>query len=213
MSEERASSLTAAGQALNFHVRCGRLQDKIHDLQLHCDPILMLRNSAGVTIASRDNYFRADPLLSHRFEQEGDYVLEIRDVRYQGNQYWEYAIEISPQPLVECIFPLGVARGATEVAANRDPGQRRHDEGEGRRRHDRDAGAPDQLARLFQLAPLGGADEAAEAGVTNAADQAQEHQTRGEAEEDLGAGGEQCGQRTPMRTGSLAACRGRFFQG
>ncbi|WP_425614449.1 hypothetical protein NA78x_004317 [Anatilimnocola sp. NA78] len=102
-----------AGQALNFHVWAGRLQDKIHDLQQHCDPILMLRNSAGVTIAASDNYFRADPLLSHKFEQEGDYVLEIRDVRYQGNQYWEYAIEVSPQPVVESVFPLGVARNAT----------------------------------------------------------------------------------------------------
>jgi hypothetical protein len=102
-----------AGQALNFQVRAGRLQDRIHDLQQHCDPILTLRNQAGVTIAASDNYFRADPLLSHRFEQEGDYVLEIRDVRYQGNQYWEYAIEVSPQPVVENVFPLAIARGAS----------------------------------------------------------------------------------------------------
>jgi hypothetical protein len=100
-----------AGQALTFHVRAGRIEDKIHDLQLHCDPILVLRNSAGVTIAANDNYFRADPLLTHKFEQGGDYLLEIRDVRYQGNQYWEYSIEISPQPFVECVFPLAVARG------------------------------------------------------------------------------------------------------
>ncbi|WP_254510443.1 PPC domain-containing protein [Anatilimnocola floriformis] len=106
-----------AGQAFNFHVRCGRLQDKIHDLQLHCDPILMLRNSAGVTIAASDNYFRADPFLSQRFEQEGDYILEIRDVRYQGNQYWEYAIEISSQPFIECTFPLGISRGTTDISA------------------------------------------------------------------------------------------------
>jgi hypothetical protein len=103
----------AAGQALNFHVRAGRLQDKIHVLQAHCDPILMLRSSAGVTIAASDNYFRADPLISHRFEQEGDYYLEIRDVRYSGNQYWEYAIEVSPVPLVECVYPLGVAPAVT----------------------------------------------------------------------------------------------------
>lgn len=100
-----------AGQSLNFHVRAARLQDRIHDLQQHCDPILTLRNSSGATIAASDNYFRADPLLSHRFEQAGDYVLEIRDVRYQGNQYWEYAIEVGPRPLVETVFPLAVARG------------------------------------------------------------------------------------------------------
>ena len=107
-----------AGQSFTFHVRAGRIEDKIHDLQLHCDPILVLRNSAGVTIAANDNYFRADPLLTYKFEQGGDYLLEIRDVRYQGNVNWEYAIEISPQPFVECVFPLAVARGQSmEVQA------------------------------------------------------------------------------------------------
>lgn len=100
-----------AGAALVFHVRCGRLQDRIHDLQNHADPILTLRNPAGVTIAASDNYFYADPVLSHRFDQAGDYVLEIRDVRYEGNGYWDYCIEISDRPLVESVFPLAVSPG------------------------------------------------------------------------------------------------------
>jgi hypothetical protein len=100
-----------AGTALVFHVRCGRLQDRIHDLQNHADPILTLKSAAGVTIAASDNYFYADPVLGHRFDQAGDYLLEIRDVRYEGNQYWEYCIEISDRPLVENVFPLAVAPG------------------------------------------------------------------------------------------------------
>ena len=100
-----------AGAALTFHVRAGRLQDSIHDLQSHCDPILKLRNGAGVTLASNDNYFYADPLLSYKFDQEGDYVLEIRDVRYEGNASWEYSIEINDRPFVENVFPLAVAPG------------------------------------------------------------------------------------------------------
>jgi hypothetical protein len=99
-----------AGQELSFHVRCGRLQDRIHDLQQHADPILMLRNAAGVTIAASDNYFFGDPWLIHRFTQTGDYLLEIRDVRYQGNPYWEYAIEASAQPFVENAYPLAISR-------------------------------------------------------------------------------------------------------
>lgn len=106
-----------AGQELSFHVRCGRLQDRIHDLQQHADPILMLRNAAGVTIAASDNYFFGDPWLTHRFTQTGDYLLEIRDVRYQGNAYWEYAIEASAQPFVENAFPLAIARA--ELAAGK----------------------------------------------------------------------------------------------
>lgn len=100
-----------AGQAFTFHVRSARLQDRIHDLQNHSDPILTLRNGAGGTLASSDNFFFGDPLLSHRFEQAGDYLLEIRDVRYEGNAFWEYCIEINSRPFVETAFPLAVARG------------------------------------------------------------------------------------------------------
>lgn len=100
-----------AGQAISFHVRSARLQDKIHDLQTHADPILKLRNASGVTLASADNDFFADPLLSYKFEQAGDYVLEIRDVRYEGNVNWEYSIEATDRPFIENVFPLAVAPG------------------------------------------------------------------------------------------------------
>lgn len=100
-----------AGQVFSFHVRSMRLQDRIHDLQNHIDPILTIRNEQGTTLVANDNYFYGDPFVHYRFEQAGDYFLEIRDVRYQGNQYWEYCLEASDQPFVTNIFPLAVSRG------------------------------------------------------------------------------------------------------
>lgn len=100
-----------AGDEYTFHTRSQRLQDRIHDLQQHVDPILTIRNSSGSTVAASDNYFYGDPFLTHRFEQAGDYFLEIRDVRYQGNAYWEYGIEISQRPFVEIVHPMGLPRG------------------------------------------------------------------------------------------------------
>lgn len=106
----------AAGTTLVFRVRCARLQDRIHDLQTHADPILTLRTAAGGTLAvSENNDYYADPLLAYRFEQAGGYLLEIRDVRYQGNQYWEYCLEINSRPLIECVFPLAVTPGSPEI--------------------------------------------------------------------------------------------------
>ncbi len=102
---------TEAGQTLNFHVRCNRLQNRIHDLQQHADPILVLRTVAGMTLAQSDNYFAADPFLSYKFESAGEYLLEIRDLRYQGNSAWEYCIEISDKPYVTQVHPLGVNAG------------------------------------------------------------------------------------------------------
>ncbi len=104
-----------AGQSLVFHVRSARLEDRIHDLQEHSDPILTLRTAAGATLAASDNHeYHADPLLAYRCEQAGDYLLEVRDVRYKGNQYWEYVIEASDRPLVQTVFPLAVAAGQSE---------------------------------------------------------------------------------------------------
>ena len=100
-----------AGQSVIFHVRCQRLQDKIHDLQAHADPILYLRDTKGGVLAMADNELFADPLLVHRFEQAGKYILEVRDVRYQGNVYWEYCIEANSRPFVTGSFPKAIAPG------------------------------------------------------------------------------------------------------
>ena len=105
-----------AGQSLVFHVRSARLEDRIHDLQEHSDPILTLRSATGSTLAASDNHeYHADPLLVHRFEQAGEYLLEVRDVRYKGNQYWEYVIEASDRPFIQTVFPLAVVAGQAET--------------------------------------------------------------------------------------------------
>jgi len=105
-----------AGQSFTFHVRGQRLEDKIHDLQNHLDPILFLRDSSGSVVAMSDNHFYADPFLSQTFASAGDYLLEIRDVRYQGNVYWEYAIEAHARPVIAQVTPLAVnPEQATEV--------------------------------------------------------------------------------------------------
>jgi hypothetical protein len=100
-----------AGTALTFHVRGQRLENRIHDLQEHADPIISLRNASGTVLASNDNYFFGDPLLHHRFTADGDYYLEIRDTRYGGNPYWQYCIEINDRPFVTCLHPLRVTPG------------------------------------------------------------------------------------------------------
>ncbi len=100
-----------AGKTLVFHVRSARCEDKIHDLQTHVDPIVALKNSAGVVLAANDNYFFGDPLLSYTFKTAGEYYLEVRDVRYQGNAYWQYCVEINDRPLVTTVMPAVVEAG------------------------------------------------------------------------------------------------------
>lgn len=96
---------------LTFHVQCMRCQDRIHDLQAHSDPIISLRNSSGTVLAMNDNFFYGDPLLNYEFTTPGEYSLEIRDVRYTGNNYWQYSIEIHDRPFVTNAHPLRVTAG------------------------------------------------------------------------------------------------------
>jgi hypothetical protein len=100
------------GQRWVFVTRCARLEDRIHDLQTHADPILTLRTAGGMTVAAADNHlYHPDPVLVWECPQSGEYVLEIRDVRYQGNPYWEYCVEVRQQPQVECVLPLAANPG------------------------------------------------------------------------------------------------------
>ena len=99
--------------SLTFHCLAMRLEDRIHDLQTHVDPIIAIRSAkSGSTLAMVDNSYAADPFLSHSFEP-GEYLLEVRDVRYQGNKYWNYAIEISNRPYVSQVYPAMVSVGQT----------------------------------------------------------------------------------------------------
>lgn len=105
-----------AGQSISFQVRCQRLQDKIHDLQAHADPMLTLSDTKGNVLEMQDNTYFADPFLTWHFEQAGEYLLELRDVRYHGNVYWEYCIEANSRPFVNGAFPKAVKAGtATPV--------------------------------------------------------------------------------------------------
>lgn len=101
-----------ANTGWTFHVQSSRCENKIHDLQLHSDPILTLKNSQGTVLASSDNYFAADPLLAYRFEAQGEYFLEIRDVRYQGSVDWQYSIEANSRPMITNCHPSRLTPGA-----------------------------------------------------------------------------------------------------
>jgi hypothetical protein len=104
-----------AGQFLSFRCRCARLEDRIHDLQTHADPILTLRRADGGTLALGDNrLYLADPSLAYHFNETGNYLLELRDIRFQGNAFWEYCLEINDRPLVENVYPLAVSSGKRE---------------------------------------------------------------------------------------------------
>lgn len=111
-----------AGQTLTFSVWGNRLENVIHDLQAHLDPILQLHDASGRELAADDNRDYADPLLIHRFEQAGTYYLQVRDTTYAGNANWSYVVMVSAGPYARSVFPMAVRPGACNLLKSVGPG-------------------------------------------------------------------------------------------
>ena len=100
-----------AGQTVAFSLWGNRLENKIHDLQTHLDPILILSDARGRELASDDNHDFADPLLVHTFKEAGTYFLQVRDTNYAGNANWTYVLHATSGPYVTSAFPMAVNPG------------------------------------------------------------------------------------------------------
>ncbi len=100
-----------AGQTVAFSLWGNRLENKIHDLQTHLDPILILSDAKGRELASDDNHDFADPLLIHTFAEGGTYYVQVRDTNYAGNANWTYVLHATSGPHVTSVFPMAVNPG------------------------------------------------------------------------------------------------------
>ncbi len=105
-----------AGQILTFEVFAARLEDKIHDLQKHIDPLITLLDSTGRELAANDDFNFADPLLTFKILKDGNYTVQIRDAKYDGDPRWVYALRVTDRPFASQVFPMaGNANKTIEV--------------------------------------------------------------------------------------------------
>ncbi len=98
----------AEGQTLSLEVLARRIGSPL-------DPMLRLLDARGRELAFSDDApgLAGDSQISHKFAQAGDYVVELRDIRYQGGAY---RLRIGDFPCVSTPYPLAIPRGqATAV--------------------------------------------------------------------------------------------------
>src|SRR5262245_25051986 len=100
-----------AGQTLTLEVICARIQDKIHDLQKHADPLIAVYDASGRELASNDDAYFADPVLTFEVPKDGQYTVAVRDAKYDGDARWAYALSVSDTPRAVYSFPLAVNPG------------------------------------------------------------------------------------------------------
>jgi hypothetical protein len=97
-----------AGQRLAVEVVAMRLGSAL-------DPVIRLIDSAGRELAYSDDEpgLYSDCRFSVVLPASGPYLLEVRDVRYQGGEGHRYRIRMGEFPLVSVPYPLGGAVDST----------------------------------------------------------------------------------------------------
>ncbi len=96
----------AAGQRVSFEVLARRLGSPL-------DPALFLYDADGRELAYSDDAegLSGDAQLEYRFETDGTYLAEVRDIGYAGGAQHIYRLRIGDFPCLNVPLPMGVRRG------------------------------------------------------------------------------------------------------
>jgi hypothetical protein len=95
-----------AGQQLSFEVLARRLGSPL-------DPMIRILDMQGreLTYSDDEPGLSFDSRLSHTFQRGGDYLIELRDIRYQGGGTYSYRLRVGDFPCVSVPVPMGAQRG------------------------------------------------------------------------------------------------------
>ncbi len=106
-----------AGQRVSVEVFARRLGSPL-------DPVIRLLTLDGREVAYSDDEpsTGADSRFAHTFEAAGDYLIEIRDIRYQGGGNFRYRLRIGDFPLLSVPYPLAVQKGQSAGLQLTGPG-------------------------------------------------------------------------------------------
>ena len=97
-----------AGQRLSFEVVARRIGSSL-------DPFIRLLDAKGRELAYNDDTpgLSSDASIVYTFKEDGEYTLELRDIKYGGGFY---RLRIGDFPIATVAYPLAVQRGtATNV--------------------------------------------------------------------------------------------------
>lgn len=104
-----------AGQTLVFECQGRSLQPYSYwAVPGWLDACLTLFDPSGRRQAFTDDFrFKPDPVLFHKVETDGEYLLEVRDILYRGSHEFIYRVRVGVWPYVTHVYPLGGRRGST----------------------------------------------------------------------------------------------------
>jgi len=95
-----------ADQTLSFEVVARRLGSPL-------DPMLRILDLQGRELAYSDDApgLGGDSRLTYTFKTAGEYIVEVRDIRFQGGANFTYRLRIGDFPCVTTPYPMGIKKG------------------------------------------------------------------------------------------------------
>jgi hypothetical protein len=95
------------GQRLSAEIFAQRIGSRM-------DAMMRLLDSSGRELMYCDDSPGAgsDPRFSFTFAADGNHILEIRDVNYEGGPEYRYRLRLGDFPIATCAFPLAAKRGS-----------------------------------------------------------------------------------------------------
>lgn len=76
------------------------------------DSYIELYDPSGTEVAKSGDGNGLDSFIDFTTEQEGEFSLYLRDIRFQGGGNFLYRLSIGELPYLQSVFPLGAKRGA-----------------------------------------------------------------------------------------------------
>ncbi|HLQ43783.1 MAG TPA: hypothetical protein VK137_03560, partial [Planctomycetaceae bacterium] len=107
LSQHYFKFTVAAGQVVTFDVLARRIGSAL-------DPMIRLLDAKGRELAYSDDVpgLRSDSRLCYPFKEAGEYMLELRDIRFQGSGNHFFRLRIGDFPCVTVPYPMAVKKGA-----------------------------------------------------------------------------------------------------
>ena len=106
LSQHYFKFTVAAGQFVAFDLLARRIGSTL-------DPMIRLLDAKGRELAYSDDVpgLRSDSRLCYQFKDAGEYMLEVRDIRFQGSANHFFRLRIGDFPCVTVPYPLAVKKG------------------------------------------------------------------------------------------------------
>ena len=117
-----SGTISASTQVDFYRFKGSKGQELVFDVDASnrgspLDSSLALLNAAGKELARSEDVNGLDSLLAFTVPEDGEYLIQLRDFRYQGGGNFTYRLQAGALPYLQSMFPFGGQRGKpVEVA-------------------------------------------------------------------------------------------------